>query len=643
MASLATMAALDYYSEAAGTEFTLSFGDGERVKEFYIDVIDDNIPEADEQILFVITDVSGEAAIGTQRETTVNIIDDEPFEKPEIGFSADSYSTGGNSAEITLVRTAGIHYYAGGKIYTIDGSALGNEDYTGLNQSFLFMPGQTEMKLSVPVVSNSTQADKYFYVKVVPDESCTLTGSDRVQVWLRKSVQATALSPAGFMALSTLSDEEGVTLGEAQTVYDYDDFVNFTRSGSSKAYFYVDSERRSYEVNIQHDSISAKLILNRTLYKSMLESIKTNMTLHQIECDNHFDIWIDATFTSTLNKTISLFGKDHAIPTFFACNNLLYGRDGHDVNHPNLTAMDRSTSDIKDDPFNLAFTITNGNGDYGVMRLFSVTLNYRHFKIVPVPLHDTMYTFDFSKDTDEYTAEDVIPGTVDITDGSGQKIDGFYTSQNYTLHVSPKDVLPGYYLRELRFYDSVDAGVAKSIAYPMEKTGGTLTVDNDFLVKYGGYSVSGDSGSRNFLIQPVFVRDPATLTISINDSDKNKGEVLGVNFGASAQTKTYTKNNTNKINLHEGDKVVLTGVGTGENAVTGFYVTTGDGTASGKKTEAAGEHLAGVLTLSLAKTNEVTPIFGARTLTIKPDPAADPGLTGTFNINGAVELQTKAS
>jgi hypothetical protein len=276
------------------------------------------------------------------------------------------------------------------------------------------------------------------------------------------------------------------------------------------------------------------------------------------------------------------------------------------------------------------------------MRLYSVTLNYRHFNFVPVQFHDKIYTFDFGKDTDEYTAEDVIPGTVDITDGSSQKINGFYTSQDkYTFHVSANNVLPGYYLKELRFYDNTDARVAKFISYPMDKTGGILTIDNDFLVKYGEYTVDGGEGSRNFLIQPVFVRDPATLTVSINDSDKGKGEVMGINFDSSVQTKTFTKNNTNKIDLHEGDKVMLTSVGTGGNAVTGYYISTGDGTVSGKKTEAVGEHSAGVVTLSLARTNVVTPIFGERTLTIKRDPNSDPSLSGVFTINGKDNFTTE--
>ena len=63
----AATAAGDYYTQAPGTEFTLSFGAGERVKSFYIDIINDDIPEAEEQFIFVITSVTGGGSVGLQK------------------------------------------------------------------------------------------------------------------------------------------------------------------------------------------------------------------------------------------------------------------------------------------------------------------------------------------------------------------------------------------------------------------------------------------------------------------------------------------------------------------------------------------------------------------------------------------------
>ncbi len=647
LVNTARQAAMDYYSQLPGTEFTLSFGDGERTRNIYIDILNDTIPEADEQLILVITGVTGGGVIGSQRDTTINILDDEPYEKPVISFSSYHCIAGSETAAITLTRTSGLNYYAGGQISTLDGSAVSGIDYTPLNQSFLFLPGQEQLQILVPIMKNKSTLEKTFFVRAEPNDSCQLSGDAAVQVLIPKTAQSL---PGGKGALkastsslpaapSLLADDPGITLGKAQIKYGKE-AANYTNVGSKQGNFFVNSGGW-YEVNIQHDSISSGVRLNKTLYKSMLNSISTDITLYKLRKDNNFDVWIDAEFISEVTKEINIpiINAKWSGPTFDVSRNLLYGRDGYDSKKTNLPVMVRNTADpfmrIGDDPFRLSLNIRNGNRDYGAMRLYNITLNFRHFEFQIQPFSDTVYTFDFSKDEEEYEKETEPVGEMEITDDQGRKVKDFYTSEDrFIFNVTTKNVKPGYYLKELRFWKNTDSANEQYKTYPMDKNGGRLVIDNDFLIKYNGYSMS--SGSLEaLLVQPVFVRDEASLTVRLEDTDTGKGQVLGVSFDDGSSSKTFTKNNTDKIGLHVGDKVILTGVGSGSQAVTGYYVTLGNGSDAGGRTvtEATDEHNAGTVTLTLSEAVTVTPIFGERAFTVKPDPDANPGLRGSMAIN----------
>jgi glucan-binding YG repeat protein len=654
LVNTARLAAMDYYTQLPGTEFTLSFDDGERTRSIYIDILNDTIPETDEQIILVITNVTGGGVIGLQKDTTINILDDEPYEKPVISFSSYHCTAGSEAAAITLTRTSGLNYYAGGQISTLDGSAASGIDYTPLNQSFLFLPGQEQLQILVPVMRNESDFEKTFFVRAEPNESCQLSGDAAVQVLIPKASQslpegkaAMKASASSLPAVPSLpADDPGITLGKAQIKYGKE-AANYTNVGSEQGKFFVNSGGW-YEVNIQHDSISSGVRLNKTLYKSMLKSISTDITLYKLRKDNNFDVWIDAEFISEITKKfkdpISHRIISIPIPSFSTSRNLLYGRNGYDVKKTNLPVMIRNSADpimnsamakIGGDPFRLSLKIRNGNKDYGAMRLYGLTLNFRHFEFQIQPFGDSVYTFDFSKDEGEYEKETGPVGEMEITDDLGRKVKDFYTSEDrFEFNVKTKNVKPGFYLKELRFWNNTDSTNADYKTYPMDKNGGRLVIDNDFLIKYNGYSMNS-GGLEALLVQPVFVRDEASLTVRLEDTDTGKGQVLGVSFDDGSASKTFTKNNTEELPLHVGDKVILTGVGNGSQAVTGYYVTLGNGSDTGSKTmtEATDEHGAGIVTLTLSEAVTVTPIFGERAFSVKPDPGADPELRGTLAIN----------
>jgi len=643
----AAAAAEDFYAQAPGTEFTVVFGDGDRVRHFNMIIIDDDIPEWDEQVIFVITGVSGDGAVGLQKETTVNIIDNEPYEQPLIGFSASSYTAYGDTAEITLTRTSGVNYYAGANIYTVADSARPGEHYTELNQSILFIPGQTEMKITVPILKHDSSADKYFFIGLEPNESCSVYGDRTVRVRIPQAFSAASgfnmlmLSGDTEDLLSAAGDGSGdsVTLGVPYRMYGPNDFYfdGNSSAGRSKNSSY-------YEVSIEKDSISAGLVLDKGFRRSTLQSILATVTLRKIKKENNFDVWIDAYLISNVKKDITqkLLGKEYtlSIPTFSTSKNVIFGRNGDIQALGNETVFNNvySMGNLTNDPFRIEFEIRNGNRDYAKMQLSNIIVNYRKFDFEIIDSTDTLYTFDFSKTEDEYTETTVTPGTIVITtdDAQKKKVTGFYTSEDsFTFNIETKDVLPGYYLKELRFYNSLDSRVAKYCTYDMTKSGSKLTIDADWLYKNADYSIGGSGSTRKLLVQPVFARDEVKLTISMTEQDMKMGSIEGIEFDESKPkyTVTYTKNNTGNKTLHAGDTVLLTGIGTGNKAVRSYYITI-DG---GPKTE-IGVGDAGFLALTLPGDVTITPIFTDRRLDVKLDPDADQRLLGELTIDGQVSF-----
>lgn len=637
MVETAREAAEDYYASASGTKFTLVFEPGERAKSFGIEIINDEEPETEEQLILVMTRVSGGGALGDQRETVVNIEDDEAAETPMLCFSAEGYTANGDTAEVTLVRSAGLNYYAGGTVRTLDGSAAAGTDYTAVEKRFLFVPGQETVTVSVPVAENNGADAIGFTVQVISDGSCTISGRDTAQVTIPPQLQLEKFAPAlSSRARSAITaSETPVTLGVASIKYTGTSAgsdgveANFSKVGTAGASYFRTTYAGWYEVKITHDNMKSGLKLKRTLYKNLLSSITADMTLFECGHENHFDVNVWT-------------GFEQGNATHYS--NLIAGRDGYDDRHENITVSSGDTTGYglvnKTAPFTLSLYIQNGKKDYGAIRLYSLTLNFMHYALETAAFQDTVYHFDFATGT--ATAETVTPGTIEIRDSEGRLVSDFYTSENSTaLTVSTKDVLPGYYLKELRLYNNRDSDVADYKTIEMGKNGGTLVIDSAFLSKYGGYTVSGST----FLIQPVFVRDEASLTVNISGADREKGGVSGVIFSNATgdAARIYTKNNNPnedlQITLHVGDTVNLVGVGSEGNAVTGFEVSKGDGAATGKKTEVVGAENAGTVSFMLDKTNEATPIFGERTFTVSPDPDLDAGVSGSFSMGIAGETE----
>jgi hypothetical protein len=143
-----------FFDSVGGTETTLTFEDGEYVKYLYLFPEDDDVAEAEEQLVLALLADDDSAPVGDTYNSYVNIVDNEEVEESEYQFESTDIVAGEETAEVTIHRTKGTGYYDTIYVGTSAGTAVTDVDYTAGLQEVDFYAGQTEQTVSVNILEN---------------------------------------------------------------------------------------------------------------------------------------------------------------------------------------------------------------------------------------------------------------------------------------------------------------------------------------------------------------------------------------------------------------------------------------------------------------------------------------------------------
>lgn len=151
-----TARAPDDYLMASGT---LTFTPGQANHTFSVPIIDDALDEPDETVGLHLSNVSSDmmndAIITGTNPATLVILDDDP--PPDVQFSAADYTIG--EAEGTAVITVTLDAPSGRPVTVTyaaaDDTATAGADYTAVNGTLEFAPGQTVMTFTVPILDDT--------------------------------------------------------------------------------------------------------------------------------------------------------------------------------------------------------------------------------------------------------------------------------------------------------------------------------------------------------------------------------------------------------------------------------------------------------------------------------------------------------
>ncbi len=142
----------DFIAISSGT---LTFEDGEIIKELIVEIIDDTLAETNETISIAIGNSTG-ATLGLSRTAIVTIQDNDTTEESTLAYSQAEYifSEDGGEAIITVVRTGDSNDTVSVEYSTKDSYAKAGLDYSSVSGSLTFAPGETSKTIAIPVLDD---------------------------------------------------------------------------------------------------------------------------------------------------------------------------------------------------------------------------------------------------------------------------------------------------------------------------------------------------------------------------------------------------------------------------------------------------------------------------------------------------------
>ncbi|MBR1737276.1 MAG: hypothetical protein IJ736_09715 [Firmicutes bacterium] len=184
---------LELVNEAAaeldGLAYTVDFADGEAYKVIHVKVTNDDEYEAQEAFSLALYDPTNGAELGDQCTSNVYIEDDENVERCNVSFALENYQVFSNAdgVTVTLKREGNANDYVSVYVSTLADTAKADEDYTPVMGDMMFLPGETEKKIYVPILKDKIaekQLDEpiSFDITAETEDNADVTGKTHVEI-----------------------------------------------------------------------------------------------------------------------------------------------------------------------------------------------------------------------------------------------------------------------------------------------------------------------------------------------------------------------------------------------------------------------------------------------------------------------------
>ena len=180
---------LDYSSQS-----TITFAPGESEKTLRFRILDDRQSEGAEGFSLLLVDPRG-AELWRVTSLGVTINDNEPAERSAVSFSSDSYTAKDGSVTVTVKRTGAEYSLCSFTLQSVGDTATAGENYTEIQEDFVFSPYETERSFSIPVAGEGV-----FFLKMSGLTACDPGQYTSTEISLPTQVEKAVL--AGSEALT---------------------------------------------------------------------------------------------------------------------------------------------------------------------------------------------------------------------------------------------------------------------------------------------------------------------------------------------------------------------------------------------------------------------------------------------------------
>jgi hypothetical protein len=153
------------YLQSSGT---LTFNNGETSKTFNVTLVNDTLDEPSETVNLTLSNVTGTGALGSPNTATLTLLDDDQPALLSIGdATVNEGDSGTTNADFTVTLSPASGQVVTVNVATANGTASAPGDYTPINLTLTFNPGETTKTMTVAVVGDNVfEPSETFFVNL---------------------------------------------------------------------------------------------------------------------------------------------------------------------------------------------------------------------------------------------------------------------------------------------------------------------------------------------------------------------------------------------------------------------------------------------------------------------------------------------
>ena len=467
-----------------GVTGRLTFQDGENYKTFKIRIKDDDIFEGQEQFILGLFNPTNNAVLGDTFNATCNITDNDTGVGQVIGFDQEIYSVSAEVeyAELIIQRTGDIHTYSKIEISTLSGTAKADEHYAPVILETIFLPGETNKKVHVPLFAENAKDPIDFYM-VITQDGKPVTGINRATIRLIPEESTNDVS------LMSVQAENRFQANAVRINYLYVPGNAFALGSS----VYSDNQGRTYTGNdaIPWGTDGKQIIMEESRWAPMGRS-----SLYK---------WVDLVGISGITINWKNTGTSQYNQSTILINDKEYYRLKGSFNGDTYLGAANNFPRI----MTVLQVVNNTNGCYGNLGVWSLKLHRQQFEVVVENAPTLVYnTWDGQT---KRASQPFNPGTV------MPSVPRPYKDDIITL-------IPRIYQEgELRGVRYAGYQVKTANGYTGTIRSDTIKLSSEF-IKANIYGNGTVERQEKLIIRPVFERTEASL--HIKEYEYNRGELF---------------------------------------------------------------------------------------------------------------------
>ncbi len=495
-----------------GAVAALTFADGENYKTFKIHICDDDKAESPEQFNLGLCDVTGGAALGDAVGAGCNINDNDKGSGSVIGFAQDTYSVypSDGQAELILVRTGDTDTYADFEISTLSGSAKADRDYDPVMCDAMFLPGETEKAVKIPLLTQSVTEELSFDVVVTRDGKET-GGVSRAAVNILPGEKVAELMTAAAAQSAYTSPREIVYYGD-EFALDYAENIDLLGRTYTRFNPILDFPPRGWDIEV------GQLTGGDTGGRSSVHKYLDLRGIGTVTVD-----WRQRYVHSSTASKIYMNGIQYCYMNGFKFDGITP-----------FTSKDNFPREKT-----VVMTITGEAGPRANSRLGvrSVTLRKQEFPVVvesAAPLTYTKWEGRTNVGTSYYD-----PGTI-FPSSSVACLDD-------TITFAPSRSVEGE--KRNSYYRGFEVKGPYGWVPFYDPSGGSVTLTPDFITTYI-YQNGSPKWNEKLIVRPVYTTWP--VTVAVLPGDKSQGDLYWGDYLAGSSPELQ-----NEDWVRQGDEIVL--------------------------------------------------------------------------------------